>query len=66
RMTLAPAPGETVRSLVARAAHAVGVDPGELLGGRLMFAVNRERVDPDHPVAPGDEVALLPPLSGGL
>ncbi len=66
RMTLHPADGETVRSLAAKAAHVAGIDTEELLDGRLMFAVNRERVDADHPVGAGDEVALLPPLSGGL
>lgn len=28
-------------------------------------AVNREKVDPDHPVKAGDEVAFFPPLTGG-
>ena len=31
----------------------------------IMFAVNAEYVSADHPVAPSDEVALIPPVSGG-
>lgn len=29
------------------------------------FAVNQEYVDPATPLRPGDEVVLLPPVSGG-
>jgi molybdopterin synthase catalytic subunit len=32
---------------------------------RCSIAVNLETVEPAHPVAPSDEVALLPPMSGG-
>ncbi len=31
----------------------------------IMFAVNAEYVSPEHPVAACDEVALIPPVSGG-
>ncbi|MBI4514780.1 MAG: molybdopterin converting factor subunit 1 [Deltaproteobacteria bacterium] len=31
----------------------------------LSIAVNREYVDHDHPLADHDEVALIPPVSGG-
>jgi molybdopterin converting factor subunit 1 len=31
----------------------------------VSVAVNREYVDPDHVLADGDEVALIPPVSGG-
>ena len=31
----------------------------------LLFAVNREYADPGHALAEGDEVALIPPVSGG-
>lgn len=31
----------------------------------LVFAVNGEYAEPDAPVGPGDEVAVLPPVSGG-
>ena len=31
----------------------------------LFYAVNREYVEPGHELADGDEVALIPPVSGG-
>ncbi len=31
----------------------------------IMFAVNAEYVSLDHPVTPSDEIALIPPVSGG-
>jgi molybdopterin synthase sulfur carrier subunit len=31
----------------------------------IKVAVNQEYVDADAPVAPGDEVALFPPVTGG-
>jgi MoaE-MoaD fusion protein len=33
--------------------------------GRVSIAVNAEYVDPGHALADGDEVALIPPVSGG-
>jgi len=32
----------------------------------VTFAVNREYVDALHPLSDGDELALIPPVSGGL
>jgi MoaE-MoaD fusion protein len=40
------------------------LDLGEEPGG-LMYAVNREYVDRSHELHDGDEVALIPPVSGG-
>jgi len=31
----------------------------------LLYAVNKEYAERDHPLADGDEVALIPPVSGG-
>ena len=31
-----------------------------------MFAVNREYVDEARPLRPGDELALIPPVAGGV
>src|SRR3990170_8833079 len=33
--------------------------------GSLMYAVNAEYVSPQHPLRAGDELALIPPVSGG-
>src|SRR3990172_9935885 len=33
--------------------------------GSLMYAVNAEYVSPDPPLRAGDELALIPPVSGG-
>jgi MoaE-MoaD fusion protein len=41
-------------------ALALGDEPGG-----LMYAVNREYADRDRALADGDEVALIPPVSGG-
>jgi molybdopterin converting factor subunit 1 len=35
------------------------------LNGSLRYAVNGEYADSKHPVGEGDEVALIPPVSGG-
>lgn len=35
------------------------------LGASVSFAVNREYVDRAHRLSDGDEVALIPPVSGG-
>jgi molybdopterin synthase catalytic subunit len=57
-------PGSTVQDAVTAAA---GVVPGELKisGRQVMYAINREYVTPDTPLRDGDELALIPPVSGG-
>jgi len=35
------------------------------LNGSVRYAVNGEYAEPGHPVGEGDEVALIPPVSGG-
>ena len=37
----------------------------EPLSKSVSFAVNREYVERDHRLSEGDEVALIPPVSGG-
>ena len=32
---------------------------------QVRVAVNQDYADRDHPIAPGDEVALFPPVTGG-
>jgi molybdopterin converting factor small subunit len=36
------------------------------LENSLMYAVNAEYVRPEHPLRDGDELALIPPVSGGV
>ena len=36
------------------------------LASSISFAVNREYVERDHRLSDNDEVALIPPVSGGL
>jgi molybdopterin synthase catalytic subunit len=53
---------------VADAMEALAERPrlGELLERLpVLMAVNRDYADPDTALAPGDEVALVPPVSGG-
>jgi len=33
--------------------------------GSLMYSVNADYVPADHPLGDGDEVAFIPPVSGG-
>ncbi len=55
--------GATVRDALARVRESVR--NGNLLPERPLAAVNHTHVLPDHVLADGDELALLPPLAGG-
>ncbi|MFZ0663702.1 MAG: molybdenum cofactor biosynthesis protein MoaE [Acidobacteriaceae bacterium] len=59
--------GARVRDLLDRCrASVTGQFAGQdALWGSLATAVNREYVSADHALGDGDEVALLPPVSGG-
>ena len=62
--TCTVANGATVRDLLD---HLCREYPAlEVVRKSLSIAVNREYVDPSHVLADGDEVALIPPVSGGL
>lgn len=53
------APGATVASLWSQ------VSGGAPLPPQVLLAVNHEYARPDTPVRDGDEVAFLPPITGG-
>jgi molybdopterin synthase sulfur carrier subunit len=55
-------PPVTVATLVERLRAHPG---GQVLPARPLVAVNLAHARPSDPVGPDDEVALLPPLSGG-
>ena len=62
-LTLEVADGQTVdglfRELCARYPRLVGYDSA------LLYSVNAEYVSPDYALQDGDEVAFIPPVSGG-
>jgi len=61
-----PAGTATVAALIAWLATLGPGYAAALADPRLVrVAVNQEHVGPDHPVRPGDEVALFPPVTGG-
>jgi molybdopterin converting factor subunit 1 len=62
-LSLELADGQTVdglfRELCARYPHLADYDSS------LFYSVNAEYVSPDHTLKDGDEVAFIPPVSGG-
>lgn len=46
-------------------AHVRGLTGDALEGIPLRVSVNRRFVSLDHPLAEGDEIALIPPVQGG-
>lgn len=58
------ADGATVGELLAELAGTDGVFA--LGAGSIRIAVNREYVDEAHVLADDDEVAVIPPVAGGL
>jgi len=55
-------PGATAKDAIAEIARR---HPLISAGRSVVIAKNREYVAPDEPLADGDEVALIPPVSGG-
>jgi molybdenum cofactor biosynthesis protein MoaC/molybdopterin converting factor subunit 1 len=63
-LSLELAEGATVADVLAAAGREPGL--GEILARMpVRAALNREYVEPDAPVRAGDELALIPPVSGG-
>jgi len=61
-----PAQVTTAGELRAWLATRGGIWAAELAPGRTVrIAVNHDIAHPDTPIRPGDEVALLPPVTGG-
>jgi molybdopterin converting factor subunit 1 len=58
----AGATAEDVREALLRAARA---SSGRELPSSCRLAVNQRFAPPEQPVAPGDELALIPPVAGG-
>lgn len=57
--------GGTVSALLEQVARELPGLSDLLSCGRIMVTVNQEFVRPEAPVKDGDEVALMPPFSGG-
>ena len=55
-------PGSTVKDVIAEIARR---HPLITEGRKVVIAKNRDYVTPEEPLADGDEVALIPPVSGG-
>ena len=66
RLALTEADGVTVADVIAQLRARGGVWAAELAAGRAFrVAVNHTMASPDTTVRAGDEVALLPPVTGG-
>jgi molybdopterin converting factor subunit 1 len=63
RIELDLPPGSTVRDAIAEIARR---HPLITEGRKVVIAKNRDYVTADQPLADGDEVALIPPVSGGM
>ena len=57
--------GTTVADVLARAVERFGARFAEVLATSKVW-VNGEEVPHGHPVGDNDEVAVLPPVSGGM
>ena len=57
-------PGGTVGEVLDEACHRFGTTFAAVLDGSKVW-LNGNPVDRTEPVASGDEVAILPPVSGG-
>jgi len=63
--TLAPGQADTVRELADHIGNTAPELREMILGKKVMVSVNQDVATLDTPVRDGDEVAFLPPFSGG-
>lgn len=64
-VALPAVPGLTAEGVVAQVAERLPSLRGWLDPSVCAVAVNQRYATPDTPVSPDDEVALIPPVSGG-
>ena len=64
-LVAADLPVATAGSVNAVVDYLRSLPGGEHLPASPLVAVNHRQVRGDHRLAPGDEVALLPPMAGG-
>ena len=50
---------------VADLISSLAAEHAALRDEQLLYAVNQEMVDKDHPLKEGDEVGVFPPVTGG-
>jgi len=55
-----------LRDFLTLAAEKSGISQEVIMNRYLLYAVNGDMRGLDFPVGPSDEVAVLPPLSGGV
>lgn len=58
-------PGDTVGDVLAETVRRYGAGFGDVLAGCRVW-VNGQEADPGDPIGDGDELAILPPVSGGV
>jgi molybdopterin converting factor small subunit len=57
-------PGDTVADVLAESVSRYGQGFADVLAGCRVW-VNGEAAEPADPIGPNDELAVLPPVSGG-
>jgi molybdopterin converting factor small subunit len=58
-------PGGTVNEVLDEAVRRYGSGFADVLAGCRVW-VNGDAAEPGDPIGPGDELAVLPPVSGGV
>ncbi|MDH5638444.1 MAG: MoaD/ThiS family protein [Nitrospinota bacterium] len=55
-----------VRNVLEEAATIHGIDPGFLSAGAFLYAINQQMAGQEDMVGDEDEIAIFPPMSGGI